>query len=60
MVLDYVTVFKEILNLEGHLNLIAGSEVTAILMNGLILPIAGASSGRVCMQPLKQACSITH
>ena len=36
--------FKEILNLKGHLNCITGSEVTAILLNGWILPIGGTSA----------------
>ena len=31
-------------NLEGHLNNITGSRVTAILLNGWILPIGGASA----------------
>ena len=34
----------EILRLEGHLNHITGSRVMAILLNGLILPIGGASA----------------
>ena len=38
----YVAIFWEILNLQGHQNCIAGSIVTAILMNGWILPIGGA------------------
>ena len=42
--LSHVTIFKDILNLEGHPNCITGSRVTAILLNGLILPIDGASS----------------
>ena len=37
--IDYVTIFLEILNLEGHPNRITGSRVTAILLNGWILPI---------------------
>ena len=37
--IHYVTLFKEILNLEGHLNCITGSIVTAILLIGWILPI---------------------
>ena len=37
--IDYVKIFKEILNPEGHPNRITGSKVTAILQNGLILPI---------------------
>ena len=36
--IDYVKNFKEILNPEGHLNRIIGSKVTAILLNGWILP----------------------
>ena len=46
--IDYVTIFKEILNPEGHPNCITGSKVIAILLNGLILPIGEAASGRVC------------
>ena len=42
--IDYVTMFQEILNLEGHSNRITGSKVTAILLNGWILPIGGASA----------------
>jgi hypothetical protein len=45
--IDYVTIFKEILNPEGYANCITGSKVTAILLNGWILPIGGASLGRV-------------
>ena len=40
------------LNPEGHPNFINGSKVTAILLNGAILPIDGATLGRVC------ACSL--
>ena len=50
--IGYITIFKEIVNPEGHLNRITGSKVTAILLNGWVLPIGGASSGRVC------ACSL--
>ena len=39
--IDYVTIFLEILNLEGHQNHVTGSRVTAILLNGWILPIGG-------------------
>ena len=46
--IDYVTIFLEILNPEKHPNCITGSKVTAILLNGLIFPIDGASLGRVC------------
>ena len=41
--LDYVTIFKDILNPEGHPNRITGLKVTAILLNGWILPIGGAA-----------------
>ena len=48
---------KNFLNPEGHQNPISGSEVTAILLNGWILPIGGASSGEgLCLQPTQQAC----
>ena len=33
--MDYITIFSEILNLEGHQNKITGSRVTAILLNVL-------------------------
>ena len=36
---DYVTIVKEILNAEGHLNHITGSKVTAILLNGGFCPL---------------------
>ena len=36
--IDYVPIFKENLYLEGHLNHFIGSQVTAILVNGGILP----------------------
>ena len=45
--IDYVQISEEILNFEGHLNLVIGSNVTAILVNGGILPSAGGSTGRV-------------
>ena len=51
--IDFVTIFKEILNPKGHPNRITGSKVTAILLNGWILPIGGASSGRVCSCSLR-------
>ena len=56
--IDYGKYFLENLNLEGHPNLITGSKVTAILLNGWILPFGGVASGRVCAQPAKQACHI--
>ena len=42
--IDYVTIFEEILNLEGHLNRITGLRVNAILLNVWLLPIGGASA----------------
>ena len=45
---NYIDIFSDILNLEGHLNRCIGSKVTAILLNGWILPTGGAASGRVC------------
>ena len=53
--LDYSTIFLEILNPEGHQNRINGLKVTAILLNGWILPIGGASSGRVCSCSLRSS-----
>ena len=54
--IDYVTIFKEIPNLEGHPNRI-GSKDTAILLNGWILPIVGASAVKgLRLQPAQQAC----
>ena len=50
--IDYVTIFEEILNPEDHPNHSTGSKGTATLLNGWILPMGGASSGRVC------ACSL--
>ena len=32
--IDYVTIFEEILNHEGHPICIAGSKVTVVLLNG--------------------------
>ena len=42
--IDYVVILLEILNHEGHLNRIIGARVTAILLNGWILPIGVASA----------------
>ena len=47
----------EILNLEGYPNCITGSKVTAILLNGWILPIGAASAVKgLRLQPAQQAC----
>ena len=40
---DYFTIFEWNSNCEGITNRINGSRVTAILLNGLILPTDGAS-----------------
>ena len=51
--MDNVTIFKDVLNLEGHPSFITGSRVTAILLNGWIFPIGqsgDASRWRVCYQ----------
>ena len=45
---NYIEIFSEILNLEGHLNRCVGSAVTAILLNGWILHTGGVTSDRVC------------
>ena len=37
--INYVTMYWEIINSEGHTNCITGSKVTAILLNGRILPV---------------------
>ena len=55
--IDYNSVFQEILNPEVHSNRIAGSKVTAILLNGWILPIFVASAVKgLRLQPAQQAC----
>ena len=38
---------KNFLNPKGHQNIISGSKVTAILLNGWIWPIGGVAAGRV-------------
>ena len=43
-------VIKNFLNPKGHQNPISGSKVKAILLKGLILPIGGVASERVCTQ----------
>ena len=42
------TFFFEILNLEGHINRCVCSQVTAILLNGWIVPTGEVALGRVC------------
>ena len=41
--IDKVTILWEILNCKGQPNCITGSRVTAVLLNGWILPFGGAS-----------------
>ena len=52
--IDFVTTFKENLNLEGHPKGITDSKVTAFLLNVLILPFGGVASVRP--EPAKQDC----
>ena len=55
--IDYVTIFKETLNLKGHPNCIRGSKFTSIFLNGWILPIGGASAVKALrLQLAQQAC----
>ena len=55
--IDYITILKEILNLEGHPNRITGLKVTAILLNWWIFPIGGALAVKgLRLQPAQQAC----
>ena len=55
--MDYVTIFKEILNLEGHPNCVTGSKVMAIVLNWWILPIGAASAVKgLRLQTAQQAC----
>ena len=55
--IDHVTIFKEILNLEGHLKRITGSKFTAILLNGWNLTIGEALAVKgLRLQSVQQAC----
>jgi hypothetical protein len=45
--INYIDIFSQNLNLEGHLNRCIGSKVKAILLNGWFLPTGGFASGRV-------------
>ena len=57
-VVKYITVFKDILNVEGHPNRITGSKVTTILLNRWFTPNVGASAVKdLRLQPAQQACS---
>ena len=58
--IEYVTIFLEILNPEGHQHCITGSKVTAILLNWWILRVGGVASGRVCAHCVKQACFLLN
>ena len=57
--IDYLTIFQEILNLEGHQYRVTGSKGLAILLNGWILPIGGVESGRVCVCSLRSRLVIS-
>ena len=55
--IDYGYIFQEIINPEGYPNCITGLKVTAILLNGWILPIGRTSSVKgLRLQPAQQAC----
>ena len=57
---SYVTIFKEILNIDGHPNRITGSKVTAILLKWWILPICGALAVKgLHLQPAQQPCFLS-
>ena len=58
--IEYVTIFSEILNPEGHPNCITGSKVTSILLHGWILPVGGASPGRVFACSLRSILVFTR
>ena len=51
--IDYDIGIKNFLNPKGHQHPISGSKVTAILLKGWILPMCGASAGRVCTCSLR-------
>ena len=51
--IDYFMLIKTFLKPEGHQHSISGSKVIAILLKGLILPIGGIASGRVCAFSLR-------
>ena len=42
--IDNIKIFKKIFNLKRHPNCTTGSIITTILLNGIILPIDGASA----------------
>ena len=59
--LEYVTILKEIPNLEGNPNHITGSKVTTILLNVSILPVGGTSALKgLRLQPGQQAFKKMH
>ena len=53
------TMLTEILNIEEHLNRCIVSKVTAILLNGWILPTGGVASGSVCPAACAAGCLTT-
>ena len=55
--IDYANNFQEILNPEGYLHHINGSQVTAIFVNEWILPNGEPSAVKgLRLQPAQQAC----
>ena len=52
--IDFVTRVKDNINVKKYHNCIIGSKVTAIMLNGWILPIGWVALERACAQPTKQ------
>ena len=59
---QYFTIFKDILDLEGHKNHITASIGTAILLNGWMLFIGAASAGEGILStgPTKSSLCCIH
>ena len=53
---NYIDIFTDILNLEGHLNCCIGSNVTAILLNVWIYLLVELHREGSALQPAQPAC----
>ena len=53
-IIHWVDLFLKILNYKKNQNCIIGSKVTAILLNGWVLPIGGVASGKVWVCSLRR------
>ena len=51
--------YQDILSPKKYKNCSTDSKVTAIFLNLWILPVGGVALGRVCTQPVEQACLST-